>query len=115
MQLKNSSKQIPPLMNGDRKHICCMNRKYYIIYVVVFVLLQWPWACIVGKSFLELLVLLLSNILGAFFGCIILYEAIPEIWLYLFDNAQWLHNHSNGIGSPGFSYDAIIWTKDIRP
>lgn len=98
-----------------------MNRKYYIICVVLFVLLQWPWAGIVSKSFIELPLtmvlsaLFLSNILGVVLGCISLFQAFPDIWLNLFDNDQWLLNHSHGIGSPSVSYEAIFWSNDIVP
>lgn len=99
----------------------CMNRKCYIICVVLFVLLQWPWAGAVAKSFIELPLamvlsaLLLSNIFGLVLGCVILFEAFPDIWLNMFDNDQWLLNHSHSIGSPGVSYEAIFWSNDIVP
>ena len=98
-----------------------MNRKCYIICVVLFVLLQWPWAGAVAKSFIELPLamvlsaLLLSNIFGLVLGCVILFEAFPDIWLNMFDNDQWLLNHSHSIGSPGVSYEAIFWSNDIVP
>lgn len=98
-----------------------MNRKYYIICVVLFVLLQWPWAGAVAKSFIELPLamvlsaLLLSNILGMVLGFVSLFDAFPDIWLNMFDNDQWLLNHSHSIGSPGVSYEAIFWSNDIVP
>ena len=75
-----------------------MSRKSFIIWFIVFAILQWPMMMPFPRvhSFEELLfmlvvwALLISSVLGiALFG-FICYLSVPNIWSYLFEEDKWL-------------------------
>ena len=102
-----------------------IGRKEFAFWLVVFTLLQWPFAIITFghcNSFYELLVpfMILCTILFFFFFGVVMiglsfYDSITEIYTYLFDNCKWIDMHSHGIGMPGFSYDRIFWESCVFP
>ena len=90
---------------------------WFVIWIIGYLLILWMlygfmfktgvWEGLI-TSFLMGTVLL-SNILGLVLVGLTCYEDFPDIWLYFFDNGQWLLRHGHGIGTPGFSFEIIFW------
>ncbi len=100
-----------------------MSRKSFIIWFVVFVIIQWPIMMPFSgvRSFEELLfmmviwALLVSSVLGiAWFG-VICYQCVPNIWSYLFEEDKWLEPYRDAIGDPDFSIERIFLLRDVLP
>jgi hypothetical protein len=100
-----------------------MSRKAFAIWFCIFTVMQWFMTTpLVGiHSIIELLfgvviiAIILSSFLGIAYVGTVLYEKIPQIWLYIFDNPQWVAQHSHGIGTSDFSLDGIFWLGDVLP
>lgn len=98
-----------------------MSRKSFIIWFVVFAIIQWPMMMPFSgvRSFEELVFMMVvwalsvSSVLGiAWFG-VICYQCVPNIWNYLFEKDKWLEPYRHAIGEPGFNIERIFLLRDV--
>ena len=109
-------------MNG-KTEMGIMNRRSFIIWFVVFAIIQWPMMMpFPGIRSVEELVftlvvwaLLFSSVLGIVWFGIICYQCVPNIWKYLFEEDKWLEPYRHAIGEPGFSIERIFLLRDVLP
>lgn len=100
-----------------------MSRKSFIIWFVIFAIIQWPMMMPFPRvhSFDEMLFMMvvwalsISSVLGiALFG-FICYLSVPNIWNYLFEEDKWLEPYRDAIGDPDFSIERIFLLRDVLP
>jgi len=56
---------------------------------------------------------ILSSVIGLIFAFQLMCDALSDLWMYSFNEGEWLTKHSHGIGTSGFSFEHFI-CNDIQ-